>query len=274
MPRNDLTAAILTSLAALTALSAVAQTAPTAKASIPVVIAVDKPVTNVSKGPLSSAKTIKELLEADDAIALSKERKAMAIELKRFEKDVPNVTDEVEQAAIAKKADEQTRQAGAQAKKILGSTIVLSGVMGARGERVVTASIAGKEVRLAEGGSAVTSGWKLLQINGACATFERSKDNQAERAAGSTSPKVLAKTTLAVQTKTACFTQQTNPITPEQAIFTGTGGPIPLPIPFGIPSPPRAPQGGGPLVANAINPGFPSAETSRIGTTTPSYIQK
>lgn len=195
---------------------------------------------------LSSAKTIRELLEIDDRIALAKERKALADELKKTEKEpVANAPVNLAPEVSARAAAESKANALKQAS-VLASTIKIDAIMGIQGERVINANIAGTQTWIRETNPTPTAGWLLIAVKGSCATFERheasarkSKQVRAVRGKKTSSPNSVQTTE-----QTVCF-KRPEIFLPQPTFGNGGAGaggmqtPVPLPIPAPFTSPPR-----------------------------------
>lgn len=183
--------------------------------------------------PLSSAKTIRELLDADDMMAVAKERKAAADESKLTvkEKVVEPGGTTGQDSIFGAKANVAMLAAVKREAQLQANTIVVTRVMGMRGERIISANIGGKPVNLSETGSAPVSGWKLVQIEGACATFEKAEPANDKPRPKSISSKASRGEGTELMIKRACFTGTT----PTQQLANSNGqlsGIVPLPMPY------------------------------------------
>lgn len=201
-----------------------------------------KPEGKASVGTLSSAKTIRELLEIDDRMALAKERKMLADELKKTEKEpVANAPLNVVSVASARAEAESKAQALKQAKA-LASTIKIDAIMGVQGERVIQANIAGKQAWIRESNPTAIAGWLMVAVKGSCATFER-RDAPAQKAKNlKVATGGSSKRSQGVQTteQTVCF-KLPEAYLPPPALGSGGAGAMPMPIPLPFPAPYNSP---------------------------------
>ncbi len=178
---------------------------------------------------LSSAKTIKQLLETDDAIAIAKERNLLTDELKKNMKDVDDPNAAAEQKAASAKSAAENKIAEQRAAKALSSTINISSIVGLQGQRIVSASVGGKLATLRESESTAFNGWKLMQVQGACAVFERVEVTSTKKPSKVASRSTRTPSELVNQT--VCFSRPV-PVTQMAAAGSSQGaGVIPVPIP-------------------------------------------
>lgn len=195
----------------------------------------DKPVATASAAAaspakiltLSSAKTVRELIEMDDQIALSKERKALREEQGKAREGEPIATKE-DPAAAAKRASEKAglkRDMAAAA-----SAIHVTAIMGVEGQRIVHAEVGGRSGNLIEGSSGQLNGWKLAFINGRCVGFARVIETalaiqKSPNKKGSSSANQAGNSAEQI----ACF------VTPPLPTFVASGMPNGPGIPAGMP---------------------------------------
>lgn len=186
----------------------------------------------------SSARTVKELIEIDDRLALNKERNALLTEQVKTREIDPS----------AKKPEELTkllhfeRTAIAAEKKsaeMAASDIVVTSIMGVDGSRVVDGTIGLKHFSVTEG-KGTDLGWRVSAIRGQCADFEKLMTTQsAVKEAKQKNSKVdlvKSETKTSGERKTACFTQATF----QSRSYGPSGLRIPVPLPAarpGIPMP-------------------------------------
>lgn len=189
--------------------------------------------------PLSTAKTIRELLETDDALALSKEKKLLAEDQKRTEKEVGIRADSPEVTAQALRSANESKLTSQREARLLASTIRIDSVMGIQGERVINANVAGRQVTLRETGSNPVAGWRMVQITGACAAFERVPTGPSKKQKASTHASKL--TSAEIISQTVCF-KRPEPVM-VSPVLSGFGPssqvPLPLPMPAAYNTPPR-----------------------------------
>lgn len=197
-------------------------------------------------GTLSSAKTIRELLEIDDQIALSKERKALADETKKTEKEpVANAPVNLTLAVTAREAAENKANAIKQANAV-ASSIKIDAIMGIQGERVINANIAGTQTWIRETNPTPIAGWLMVAVKGSCATFERNEASapKAKKVRAAKGKKLHQSNGVQTTEQTVCF-KRPEAFLPPPAFGSSGGGagamPMPVPLPFPAPfsTPPR-----------------------------------
>ena len=218
--------------------------------SVAPMLAVSAPTSSVLPAKptsLSSAKTVRELIEIDDRIALKKEKANLAQEEAK-EKTAELGSKKASDDAGAKPATRtpSSSQKGAAAS---ASMIRIDAIMGLDGSRVVTGMIGDKAVSFLENSRIATNGWKLVSLFGQCGVFEKesrndgsdSRPNRLRVHTGGTPEKAHLNAPLATS-QTACFVPPA--VTPGYPTSGGAmassgnsrPGAVPVPLPFYAPS--------------------------------------
>jgi hypothetical protein len=194
-------------------------------------------------GSLSSAKTVRELIEIDDKIALKKEKAALAQEEAKEKASEPNLkkpVDGVEAKPPTRLLAVSTKNEAAKA-----ASIKVEAIMGLDGSRVVTGMMGNRAVSFTENSRIATNGWHLVSLVGQCAVFQKAEitgqsDEQATKLhtqSGAKRGKPVAAGTGPVL-QTACFAAPAAmPAYPangsafaSSALPRPSSGPVPLPM--------------------------------------------
>ena len=200
----------------------------------------------IRPGTLASAKTVKELIEMDDQLALLKEKAAYNTELRaQTEKNPVAIAAQSQVKAVPV----STTAAAAKVTKPARKLTVRS-IMGVGGERIVSAAIDGKPTKFREGVGSENQGFRLLGITGQCASFENvaaqatpSKTSQLSKAApakGKTNSQPDAQDADG-KVVVACFALEpvmTASNSPNS--LSPVPGMPPMPVPIPLPMPNRA----------------------------------
>lgn len=190
---------------------------------------ISEAATPAAKVTLSSAKTVRELVEIDDRLAIKKEQNALLAEQAKSSDIDPRIQ---KSADLSKSLQFERDNAAAEKKsaEIAASNIVVTSIMGVEGSRVVDGTIGGKPFHAFEG-KATELGWTLISVRGLCTEFEKTSISQPVKHAKKSNSKVdLLKSAKPVNgdRKTACFTQ----MRPQPLTYGPSGVRIPIPMPM------------------------------------------
>lgn len=193
---------------------------------------------------LSTAKTLRELIEMDDQIAIKKERKALKDEQAKERENDPLTSKDDPNLAL-KRSEEQLSKKRETA--LLASTIKINAIMGIEGQRIVQANVGGKVVTMFEGSPAIENGWKLASVQGRCASFTRAVATTVHGASAKKANAKLTSTKPASERtsdQTACFVAPPAPVIGLPSFGNGfpsngnmPGGMPPRPVPVPVPLP-------------------------------------